>query len=145
MTPWPHFSQYENTIISGLRISLGLIFFWFGALKIAGYNPVYEIVHSTFPFFATETGNVMLGTIEIALGVGLLLNIFPVIVHIALVLHLLGTFATFFAAPELLFAPSFPILSLQGEFVFKNVTLVMAGLAVLGYERNRKRAKKISV
>ncbi len=135
----PRFSKYEDTVIVGLRLSLGLIFFWFGALKIAGYNPVFDIVHSTFPFFATEAGNVMLGAVETALGLGLLLNLFPVLVHVALVLHLLGTFAAFFAAPELLFVPAFPILSLQGEFVFKNVTLVMAGLAVLGYERNRKR------
>jgi uncharacterized membrane protein YkgB len=29
--------------IALLRISLGLVFFWFGALKIAGASPVYPI------------------------------------------------------------------------------------------------------
>ncbi len=123
-----------NTLIKYLRLSLGLIFFWFGALKVAGYNPVYEIVNASFPMLATSTGNIVLGVLETLIGLGLLTNIFKKITHTVLILHLLGTFSVFFTAPELMFNPHFPILTLSGEFVFKNITLVIAGLVVLAHK-----------
>lgn len=129
--------KIEDKLITGLRISLGLIFFWFGALKVAGYNPVYEIVNASFPYLATGVGNVVLGLIETAIGLGLLFVAFPKVIHMVLFIHLLGTFSVFISAPELMFQPHFPILTLSGEFVFKNATLAMAGLVVLGYRRKR--------
>lgn len=36
--------------VAFLRIAIGIIFFWFGALKLASYNPVYDIVYASFPF-----------------------------------------------------------------------------------------------
>ena len=119
--------------ISALRISLGIVYFWFGALKVAGYNPVYEIVYSTYPFFVSKSGNLILGALEFAIGLGLLFNIFRHLTHLALFLHLLGTFLVFFTAPELMFDPYFPILTLSGEFVFKNAVLALAGLAVFAH------------
>lgn len=129
--------KYEDYFIIGLRIALGLIFVWFGALKVFGFNPVYSIVAATFPIFATELGNNILGALETAIGIGLLFNIFPMLIYSALILHLFGTLATFIIAPNLMFHPYFPILTLEGEFVFKNVALATAGLAVLGYHRSR--------
>ena len=119
-----------------LRISLGIIFFWFGILKVFGYNPVFEIVNASFPFLAQGIGNIMLGGLEALIGLGLLFSFFPVIVHVALVGHLIGTGSVFFLAPELLFDPAFPFLSLSGEFVLKNITLLMAGFVVFEYWRH---------
>ncbi len=121
----------EKNLVVGLRLSLGAIFFWFGALKVAGHNPVFEIVNSTFPFLANGTGNTILGAVEVIIGLGLFSNVFPVITTFVLLAHLAGTFLTFALAPEMMFAPHFPILTLAGEFVFKNAVLAMAGLVVL--------------
>ncbi len=125
----------ENNLIKLLRISLGLIFFWFGALKIFGYNPVYEIVMASFPIFASGWGNVVLGAIETLIGLGLIFNIFRRLTHTALVIHLLGTLSVFFTGPEIMFSPRFPILTFLGEFVFKNITLALAGLVTLTHRR----------
>lgn len=130
--------KWEDYLIVALRVSLGVMFIWFGALKVAGHNPVFELVNSTFPFMATETGNLMLGLFEIAIGVGLMLNIFYLLVNVILVLHLLGTFMTFLFAPEFMFDPYFPILTFSGEFVVKNATLVIAGLLVMVHEKIRR-------
>lgn len=127
--------QHNHTLINALRISLGLVFFWFGALKIIGYNPVYEIVYASFPFLASGTGNVILGAVETLIGAGLLLNVFTLVTHSALILHLLGTFSVFLLGSDLMFNPYFPVLTLSGEFVFKNAVLVVAGLVVLGHKR----------
>ena len=119
-----------------LKWSLAVIFMWFGTLKVFGYNPVYEIVAGTFPLLATPTGNFFLGLFETTIGLFLVINIFSRTTHALLVLHLLGTFLTFVTNPSLMFDPVFPILSLSGEFVFKNATLAMSGLVILTHKRN---------
>src|SRR3989338_8266435 len=91
--------------IALLRIALGIIFFWFAALKLAGFNPVYDIVYASFPFLADGIGNIFLGGLELAIGVGLLCNIFPKTTHAVLILHLLGTLSVLVTAPQLMFEP----------------------------------------
>lgn len=125
--------EKRTLLLAGLRLSLGLIFFWFGILKVFGYNPVYDLVYAVHPILVTATGNFLLGAVEALIGLLLLINVLPRVTHIVLVVHLFGTFLTFLTAPELMFDPHFPVLSLAGEFVFKNVTLAMAGLVVLAY------------
>lgn len=117
----------------GMRIALGIIFLWFGLLKFSGNNPVYDIVYASFPFLAEGIGNYILATFETVVGIGLLLNIMPKIVHISLILHLLGTFIVFLLAPEIMFYPSIPFLTLAGEFVVKNIALTMGGFVVLAH------------
>ena len=120
--------------VLGLRIALGLTFLWFGGLKVAGFNPVYDIIYaSALPLLADGTGFLILGIFEVVIGVGLLLGILPIITDLALVGHLLGTLTVFFTGASVAFSPYFPILTLEGEFVFKNVVLLMAGFVVLRY------------
>lgn len=123
-----------------LRLSLAVIFLWFGLLKFFGYDPVYDIINSTYPWLATDMGNMILGAFETLIGLGLLFNIWPKIVHVILVIHMSGTLLTFFISPELMFDPHFPILSLAGEFVFKNILLVSAGLVILAHELKGERS-----
>ncbi len=129
-------SVYRGRLVLALRISLGLVFFWFGALKIFGYNPVYEIVYASFPWFAYGIGNLILGIGETLIGLGLLTNFFRKFTHAILILHLAGTFTVFITGPEIMFNPYFPMLTLAGEFVFKNLVLAISGLVVLTHSRN---------
>lgn len=41
-------------------------------------------------------------------------------------MHLLGTLATLILAPSIVFLTRFPYLSMEGEFVVKNVVLLAA-------------------
>ncbi len=129
--------RIEDYLIIGLRLSIALVFFWFGALKFFGYNPVAHIIAGTFPMLAGDNGTLFLGIVEVVIGIGLAINIFPIITHLALVGHLAGTMLTLVVAPSLMFSPHFPILTLEGEFVIKNIVLAMAGIVVLIHERHR--------
>ncbi len=129
---------YEDELIVVLRFSLALIFIWFGLLKVFGYNPVDALVSSVSPFLSTGAGLIMLGTFETLIGVGLLVNRWRLLVHTLLVLHLLGTFLTFITGWSVVFAPHFPILSLDGEFVIKNLVLATAGLLVLLHQAKKE-------
>jgi len=130
-------NRYEDKLIIALRVSLGLIFFWFGALKVFGLTPVAEVVGIVSPFLATEIGIIILGAVEVLIGICLMFNWFQKTSLVALVLHLLGTFLVFVMGPEVIFQPSFPVLTLAGEFVFKNIVLVIGGLVVLCYKPSK--------
>lgn len=131
--------RYEDLLINVLRITIAVIFIWFGGLKILGYNPVFDLVYNSMtPFLATGYGLIGLGVFEVIIGALLLSNRLLLPTHVLLLLHLLGTFSTFIFGWHVVFDPQFPILSLSGEFVIKNMTLVVAGLVVLVYE-SRKR------
>ena len=126
--------KYENNLIVALRVSLGLIFLWFGALKVFGLSPVAEIVGTVSPYLAEGIGLITLGLVEVLVGLGLMFNWLPKTSQVALVLHLLGTFLVFIMGPEMMFDPHFPALTFAGEFVFKNIVLVISGLVVLCYK-----------
>ena len=57
-----------------VRLSLGLVFVWFGALKAAGDSPVLALVSATLPWADPQLLMPVLGVVEVLLGVGLLLG-----------------------------------------------------------------------
>lgn len=133
-------AKYEDILIKCLRFSIGIVFVWFGGLKIVGYNPVFELIYNSMaPFFASGGGLVTLGIIEVVIGVLLLTNRFLIFTHTVLLLHLLGTFSTFIFGWHVVFNPFFPVLSLGGEFVIKNMALAISGLLVLIHEQRKRR------
>ncbi len=132
--------RYENILVTILRYTLALIFLWFGVLKILGYNPVFDLIYnSIMPALAHGNGLIILGIIEVFIGIMLVINRALLFTHCIVFFHLLGTFSTFIFGWEVIFYPRFPILSLDGEFVIKNITLAISGLVVLVHESRRRR------
>ena len=125
----------QDRLIIALRISLGLIFLWFGLMKMAGYGTVYALVKSSFPFLAQGNNYFILGLAEAAIGLGMITGIFRKAANIFLVLHLLSTTLIFVINPKIMFQPHFPILTMEGEFVFKNIVLILAGMLTLVYKK----------
>jgi uncharacterized membrane protein YkgB len=114
-----------------LRISLGIIFLWFGLLKFSSHSPVLEIINASFPLFGSGAGRYILASFEVLIGLGLMLHILPRTACIILIAHMFCTFYVFILAPSMMFDPGFPFLTLEGEFVLKNLVLIAAGLVVL--------------
>jgi putative oxidoreductase len=114
-----------------LRISLGIVFVWFGVLKVAGVSAVGGLVAATVPFLDSGTFVPVLGVIEIAIGLGfatgrLLRVLLPVFAA-----HMAGTFLVLITLPDVAFEGGNPlVLTTVGEFVVKNLVLLTAGLAV---------------
>jgi putative oxidoreductase len=118
--------------VPALRLSLGLVFVWFGALKITGDSPVAGLVHATLPWFDQSVLMPTLGWIEVALGLLLLAGRFPRLTLVAIAGHLTGTFLTFVDAPSWVISGGNPLLlTANGEFVLKNLVLICAALVLL--------------
>lgn len=109
-----------------LRWSLGIVYLWFGALKLTNLSPVLELVRRTNRALATVPLYCGLALFELALGVLLFAGIWQRWTAVAGVVHLTGTFGLLVVSPRTVFQPSFPFLTMEGEFVVKNLVLLAA-------------------
>src|SRR5919204_2442774 len=64
-------SSYAILII---RISLGIVFFWFGLLKVMGASPVYDLASHIVYWLPPQLFVPLLGIWEMAIGIGLLMG-----------------------------------------------------------------------
>ena len=114
-----------------LRVSLGVVFVWFGALKVFGVTPVFDLVASTVYWVDPGWFVPALGVAEIAIGIGLMGGWLLRWVLLAFVLQMAGTALVFVTLPEVAFQDGNPLrLTVEGEFVVKNLVLLGAGLVV---------------
>jgi uncharacterized membrane protein YkgB len=121
----------DETAIPLLRVSLGIVYIWFGVLKIIGASPVAGMVAETAFLVPPGVFVRLVGLLELVVGLGLL---FRAALHLTLVLffcQLVGTFLVLFVRPQRLFQHNNPLLlTKEGEFLLKNLVLLSAGLAV---------------
>lgn len=117
------------------RISIFIIFFWFGLLKILNISPAEGVVtnlHSqTISFIPFEIFYPFLGLVEMSIGI---LFLIPKLTRIALIIMVLQMFTTFL---PLIFLPGETWtqpggLTLEGQYIVKNLALV--SLAILIYK-----------
>jgi uncharacterized membrane protein YkgB len=121
--------------ITALRVALGLVFLWFGALKILGVSPVEKLIHQSYPFLPLHQFMGILGIWEMLVGMGLFLRRGLRCTLILMWFHLTGTFLAVCLAPREFFSRGIPFfLTVDGEFVIKNMILIAAGLVIAGYE-----------
>ena len=121
----------ERAALPLLRVSLGLVFVWFGVLKIAGETPVTELVADTVYWVDPSWFVPLLGVFEVVVGIGLLLGRLLRIVLALFALQMMGTFLVLVIQPEVAFQDGSPLLlTTEGEFVIKNLVLLSAGLVI---------------
>ena len=114
-----------------LRISLGVVFVWFGALKVAGTSAVGGLVAATVPFLDSALLVPALGVLEIVIGVAFATGRLLRVVLPVFAAHMGGTFLVLITLPEVAFEGANPlVLTTVGEFVVKNLVLLSAGLLV---------------
>lgn len=122
-----------------LRISLGVVFVWFGALKVFDVSPVSDLVGKTVYWVDPERFVPALGAFEMTVGMLLLIGRALRLTLLLFVLQMVGTFLTFIVLPEVTFQDGNPLLlTVEGEFVVKNLVLLSAALVVGSSIRRRR-------
>ncbi|MBT4094934.1 MAG: hypothetical protein HOE85_13285, partial [Nitrospinaceae bacterium] len=123
-----------------LRISLAVIFIWFGALKLLGISPAEELVSRTVYWFSPALFVPILGWWEVAIGAGLLFRPLIRLALFLLFLQMPGTVLPLILLPEVCFT-QFPFgLTLEGQYIIKNLILISAAIVVGGTVRARADA-----
>jgi uncharacterized membrane protein YkgB len=114
-----------------LRISLGVVFLWFGALKVVpGLSPAEGLIRTSMPFLPMDLFLPFLALWEMLIGLGFISGKFMRLTILLMLLQMVGTISPLFLRPDLTFTV-FPIgLTLEGEFIIKNLVLISAALMI---------------
>lgn len=119
-----------------LRISIGIIFFWFGFLKFfQGMSPaetlaVKTIDNITFHLLNEKLIITVLAVWETLIGIGLIFNIYLRVTLLLLLLQVLGTFTPVFLFPSEVFAVFPYALTLEGQYIVKNIVIISAAIVI---------------
>jgi uncharacterized membrane protein YkgB len=125
-----------------LRVSLAIIFIWFGALKPLGLSPAAPLVRATvdwMPVLSPDGWLALIGWWEVLIGATFL---FQRTVRIAiglLALQMVGTFMPLVMLPAITFqqAPYAP--TMEGQYIIKNLLIISAALVLGGTARHPER------
>jgi uncharacterized membrane protein YphA (DoxX/SURF4 family) len=125
-----------RTGIVFLRISIGVIFFWFGFLKFfPGLSPAEDLATRTiqimtFGLIPPTVTLFLLATWECLIGLGMITGRFMRLTLLLLFGQMAGTLTPLFFFPNETFA-LFPIApTLEGQYIIKNIALVSAGIVI---------------
>ena len=122
--------------ITLLRLSVGVVFLWFGFLKFfPGLSPAEELATRTmyvlsFGLVPARAALTLLAVWECAVGLGLILGVYLRATLLLLWLQMAGTVTPVFIFPQEVFS-HFPYApTLEGQYIIKNLVLVSAGIVV---------------
>lgn len=138
MKKLPKITEIDRTLIQALnrfslpalQLSLGVIFIWFGALKPFGDSPANEVITKTIYWFDPDIFIPILGIWEIAIGICLLITPLIRIGLFLLALQMPGTFLPLVLRPEICFVDVPFNLTLEGQYIIKNLVLIGAAIVV---------------
>jgi len=122
--------------ITLLRLSLGIVFFWFGVLKFfPGLSPAQDLAARTietltFGNIKPELSLPVLAIWEVLIGLGLITGLFMRATIALLLVQMLGTLMPLVLFPAETWTV-FPIApTLEGQYIIKNLVLISAALVI---------------
>lgn len=126
--------------VPALRLSLGVIFIWFGILKPLGISPAESLVLATvrwMPIFEPETWLSIIGWWEVLIGITFLFRVTNRVAIALLFLQMVGTFLPLAILPEVTFQEgAIPFgLTVEGQYIIKNLVIIAAALVLGGTVR----------
>ncbi len=137
-----HLDQKISTLMhtwgpTALRLSLGVIFIWFGILKPLGLSPAEPLVLATvdwLPLLTPPTWLHVIGWWEVTIGVTFLFRRTLRIAIALLALQMAGTLMPLAILPAVTFQPDrYPYApTIEGQYIIKNLLIISAALVVGG-------------
>ena len=134
------FKRYGTTT---LRISLGVVFLWFGFLKFfPNVSPAETLATRTidvltFGLIVPSVSIKILAAWESLIGLGLLTNKFQRVTLFLLWSQMVGAWSPLVIFPNEMFI-SFPfVLTLEGQYIVKNLVIIAGSFVLAGMVRNK--------
>jgi uncharacterized membrane protein YkgB len=129
--------QMKRLGIPAVRISFGIIFFWFGILKPLGLSAAEPLLISTvawLPFWEPDTWLHIIGYWEMVIGITFLFRRTTRIAIGLLFLQMVGTFMPLVFLPDVVYQTGYSVHlpTMEGQYIIKNLMIISASLAVGG-------------
>jgi uncharacterized membrane protein YkgB len=123
------------------HVSLFIIFFWFGILKVIGTSPAEPLVDAlraiTISWWPLPYFMVFLGVVEMITGILFLSRKTEKIAIYILMPHMLTTFLPLIMLPIIAWQ-GFLTPTIEGQYIIKNLVIIaLASSIVIGYRKNR--------
>jgi len=122
--------------VASLRISLGIVFLWFGVLKFfPSLSPAESLAKRTIGVLSMGMvppgmGIHLLAAWECAVGIGLLAGKFMRTVLLALAIQMVGAMSPVFLFPDEVFVQVPFVPTLEGQYIIKNLVLLAAAIVL---------------
>jgi uncharacterized membrane protein YkgB len=144
----PTVEEYDQAVIGFmdrfgigfLRLAIGVVFIWFGALKTVGHlSPAYDLVAATVYWLTPEIIVPLLGLWEVAIGIAFLFTPLTRVALFLLALQMPGTFLPLVLLPEVCFT-IFPVgLTLEGQYIVKNLVIIGSAMVIGARLQSRQK------
>lgn len=131
------FAAAQRIAAPFLRISLGIILLWIGALKFVDPSPIVELLGASLPFLASSRFVYVLGVLEILAALALFAGIGVRYVGLLVLALFAGTLTIFVIAPSV---TGFPFLNMAGQFLLKDLVLFAATIAVIAADYAKEQS-----
>ena len=119
-----------------LRFGMGVIFFWFGALKLfPGLSPAEELVRNTVYFVDPDLFQPVLAIWEMLIGLGFLSGRYLRLTILLLFGQMAGTALPLIVLPEVVWTKFPYALTLEGQYIIKNLIIIGSALVLGGTAR----------
>lgn len=134
-----------------LRICVGIVYLWFGALKFfEGLSPAEQLamqtIHKlTFGLIDDRLNLTMLASWECMIGLLLITGKYVKPALAFLFLHMVCTFTPFIFFPSEVFRQAPYGLTMTGQYIMKNIVFIAAGLVLWKAEQEKHAAKNAIV
>ncbi len=126
-----------------LRISLAVVFIWFGILKPLGKSTANELVARTVYWVNPNWFIPFLGWWEVTIGVCMLIRPLLRVAILLLFLQMPGTMLPLFLLPEVCFTRVPLVPTLEGQYIIKNLVLISAAIVVGGTVRESSKNRAL--
>lgn len=122
------------------RISLALLFIWFGSLKGLGYETTTTILAKTVYWGDPMQTVHVLGVWEVLIGATLMWRPLIRVALFLLAVRLPGTFLALLIHPDVCFADSVFVPTPEGQYLIKDLILFSAAMVIGGTVRHEAKA-----
>ncbi len=118
------------------RISLFVVFFWFGLLKLLGMSPAGSLVHALFDqtihFIPFAIFYALFAAFECLIGILFLIKGAERVVFPMLLFHMITTALPLFLLPHDTWQ-AFMVPTLEGQYIIKNLVIIATAIGIVAH------------
>jgi len=130
----------RSKIILLSRVSIFIIFFWFGLIKVLNLSPAEELVKQLFEVTLSQANLIsfekfilLLGIGECLIGLLWLIPKWTKIAYTLLLIQMITTFGPLILLPTITWHEML-VPTLVGQYIIKNICILTLSLNILEYE-----------
>lgn len=127
---------FRKISVPAARISLFVVFCWFGVLKLLGLSPAGSLVHDLFDqtihFMDFDVFYALFATFECIIGILFIIPKTERIVFPLLLIHMFSTMLPLVLLPSATWQAPF-VPTLEGQYIIKNLVIIATAIGLMSH------------